>query len=130
MKKILCVLCLLCVMATVKTPVSAAVNEDVDYCSSYNVDFVDFSVTSSFYGADVAFTDYAKGSMTITLQKKSGSSWNYVTSTSLTFSDEDSAGKVVNRTNSKGTYRVQVTVTSTVDGYKETKTYTSGSFTV
>lgn len=88
------------------------------------------STSSESYSSSIRLTNYGNGTVTMTLQRKNGSTWLDVKSYTKSFSSSIAVTLEDSATLTKGyTYRCQVNVDATVNGISESKTYYSNEVT-
>lgn len=120
MKKSLAILTALCIICTsglgaVAASATAGTTSGsigITPFASSDISSVGYSITSSKYSANITFTGSKSGSVSMQLQRKSGTSWVNTDSTSWTFSSAFSTSGSKNFSiTTKGTYRISLTIT-------------------
>jgi hypothetical protein len=80
--------------------------------ASDDISRIAYSVTSSRYSADIFLRANRSGSVYMELQRRNGNNWNFVDSTSWTFSNvRDTFGSKNFNITQSGTYRIHLVIT-------------------
>jgi hypothetical protein len=126
---IVTVLCIVCTSGISVVPVSAlsvgtsnleiGVGGDAEIMASNDINSISYSFNSTGYGATISLRRICSGSVYMELQRWNGTRWGFADSTSWTFTNRPSTSGSKSFNASKGTYRIQITIT--IDGISTTR---------
>jgi len=138
MKKFLATLMALCVICTgglglisasalSDTSSNETYKEDTGSRASDDIDSISYTLSTSKYGADITLRKICSGIVYLELQKKNGSNWDYIDSTSWPFTNKPStSGSKSYTITQSGTYRLYIKIT--IDGVATTRNSSEYNF--